>query len=793
MTKLLLIILRNIFRERLKFLILVVSLAVGLCGFTLVLLVVSKELSYDKFHNNYENIYRVVTVTENESENVQIPMAYGALKEYLEGSVSSLQSVTHFIPVYYGMKVKSNNEYFVENSGVYVDDSFNDVFDFRIIAGDRNTMFSQVNSIALTRDLSLKYFSSIDVIGRELAIDDGWGLRTVLITGIYEQVPDNSSLKFDFLLTGRSYGNWTRLLERKALLFFTYMKFKDQLDEISKDFIESNLHNRLTDLNNLNKNVKSQYLQPIQKIHLSTDIRNDLSGKIEPNQIYILWFTAVSILILTSINFININTIQVSSKIKFLGMLKILGHKNPISRILIIDSIIKCLTALSIAFILVTFIGKSIFGEIFGNRLHLTSHVVFILVMICIAIGLVAGLIPAMLLSGRRPLDLVKGKSLMALGKYPMLKLTSMTIQFFIVIVLMIVTTVVIKQIDYIDSLDMGYDKSERMLIPAPQGIGGNYLGFVNAARDLSYIRWIGTSMFSFYSDYREGSMKINRVDYNLMYNLVDKDYLSSMGIEIKEGKNFSGIYTADTVSAILNETAARSLSGGSNRSILNSIITVNLPWYSNKEFRIIGIMKDFHFKSLKSRIEPLVFFYLPRDATGATTLVFETNQSENLKEHLSVLWKENGIETPFEFELLEDAFAETHKDQNLLGSISKSFTMLAFFLALFGLFAYLKHSLEFKKREFAIRRVLGATPLNIYYNLNREMLTFFTVSTIIALPVAYYAGLRWLSQFAYHTNLDLNTFLIPISLTLAVVILIGVYLLQDMFSEKTTEILKVE
>ncbi len=118
---------------------------------------------------------------------------------------------------------------------------------------------------------------------------------------------------------------------------------------------------------------------------------------------------------------------------------------------------------------------------------------------------------------------------------------------------------------------------------------------------------------------------------------------------------------------------------------------------------------------------------------------------------------------------------------------------MLAFFLALFGLFAYLKHSLEFKKREFAIRRVLGATPLNVYYNLNREILTFFTVSTIIALPVAYYAGLRWLSQFAYHTNLDLSTFLIPISLTLAVTILISVYLLRDMLSEKTTEILKVE
>jgi len=789
MTKLLLIILRNIFRERLKLLLSVIVLTVGLFGFTLVLLVVSKELSYDRFHDKYENIYRVVTVTESENGKVQTPKINGALKEYLKESVPALQSVTHFIPVYYGMKVKSDDKYFIEKSGMYVDENFNDVFDFKIISGDRKTMFSQVNSIALTKDLSIKYFGSIDVIGKELAIDDGWGLKTVLITGVYEEVPDNSSLKFDFLLSGKSYGNWTRLIESNALSFFTYMKFKADLNEVDKKLIELNINDRLA---GIDQNDKSQYLQPIKNTHLSSEIQNDLSGKIEPNQIFILLFTAVSILILTAINYININWVLASSKLKFLGMLKLFGQNNPISRTLIIDSFVKSLIALFIVFILVGFFGKSLFTKIFDYKLHLSYWVLFILVMSSMAIGLLAGYVPTLLLRGMKSLDLVKGKSLMTLGKYPFIKLFSLTIQFLIVIVLMIVTTIMIKQIDYINSLDMGYDKSERLIIPAPQGIGGNYIGFVNAARDLSYVSKVGSSMFSFYSGYRSGNMKINRIDYSLKYNLVDKDYISAMGIQIKDGENFTGLHS-DTIKAIINETAARLLSSSSGSPIINSIITTNLPWYINRKFRVVGIMKDFHSDPLTSRIEPLVFFNLPPDATGATTLLYEAGQLDNLKERLPVLWKENNIETPLEFELLEDAFAETYKVQQLMGSISKSFSMLAFFLSLFGLLAYLKHNHEFRKREFAIRRVLGATPLNVYYNLNRDMFAFFTISTIIALPIAYYIGRQWLSQFVYHTNFDFSSFLIPIGITLTVVILIGVYLLQRMLSEKTTEILKSE
>lgn len=793
MTNLLRLVLRNILRERLRFLLLVASLAVGFGGFTIISLVLNKELGYDRFHADYQSIYRVITKTASDNGDAQIPRADGALKEYLEKSIPSVQSVTHFIPVYYGVKVKSDNEYFVEKGGLYVDNSFNKVFDFKTISGSRNTMFSQVNSIALTKDFALKYFGDTDVLGKELAIDDGWGLRNVVVTGIYEPVPDNSSLKFDFLLTGRSYGNWGLLLERKALSFFTYLRFKSESGRSDRDFVESSLNDRLTALNNLNRNARSQYLQAIQEIHLSTDISADLPGKMEPNQVYVLWFIALSIIIITSINFINTNAILAASKIKFLGLLKILGHANPFSSVLVLDSIIKCLAALSVVLVLLITTGRAIFAEMFGYRLYLPLYMVLVLVMICLVIGFAGGLIPAKFLSGRRLADLIKGRRLMAMGRYSRLKSASLTIQLFVVTVLMIITSVVISQIDYTDSLDVGYKKSGRMLIPAPVGIGGNYLSFINGARDLHYTRWVGVSMNPFYSQYREAAMKIDQTEYSVQFNMINKDYLSSMGIEITEGNNFTGNYSSDTISAIINETAARQF-GRHGEPVLNAIITAHLPLYRNHEFRVIGIMKDFHFESLKSKIEPLVFFSFPfDDFVGDVTIAFEKGQLDNLRKDLPALWKQSGIETPFGFELLEDAFVETHKDENLLGRISKSFTLLAFFLALFGLFAYLRQSTELKNKEFAIRRVLGATALNIYYNLNREMLIFFVVSTIIAVPIGYYSAARWLSQFAYHTGIHTGNFLIPISLALAVMMFIGLYILRDILSRKAAEILKSE
>jgi len=321
-----------------------------------------------------------------------------------------------------------------------------------------------------------------------------------------------------------------------------------------------------------------------------------------------------------------------------------------------------------------------------------------------------------------------------------------------------------------------------------------SYLKFINSAKNIHYIKHIGISWFPFFSKYRQINIKSgndDEVESKVLWNMVNSDYIPSMGIKIKDGNNFRGIYSYDTMSVIINETASKLFIG---KDTINSIITADIPLYDNNKFRVIGIMKDFHFESFSNSIEPLFYFCIPfEDFAGDITINFEIGELENVEKDLLSIWKSSGIETPLEFETLNNAYVGTYKEQNLLASVSRSFTMLTLFLALFGLFAYLKFNIEFKTKESAIRRILGATTLRIYYSLNKEILILFLISIVIAVPVGIYICTKWLSQFAYHTTIDFESFIIPICFTLLAIILIGIYELYAILSQKTSDVLKNE
>ena len=319
------IVIRGIFKEKLKFLLIIVGLALGFSGFLILQLFISIELNYDTFHDDYENIYRIITETKNSEGEQRITLSDGGLKDYLSETFPTVKSTTHFIPIYYGIKVISNDESLVEaeDNGLYVDEDFNNVFDFSIIAGDSKSMFTDVNAIALTKSLAIKYFGDINIVGQTLSIDDGFGKRDVKVTGIYDDVAKNSSIQFDFLISSITYPFWDKLLNRvNKNYFFTYLKFENKVSEDNKNYIESNLNARNSTPNFRDNNLKKEhFLQPIQKTHLDTLVEYDISNKTNPKQIYILWFISLSIILITSINFINTNTIQSASKIKLLGML----------------------------------------------------------------------------------------------------------------------------------------------------------------------------------------------------------------------------------------------------------------------------------------------------------------------------------------------------------------------------------------------------------------------------------------------------------------------------------------
>ncbi len=255
------IIIRSIVKEKLKFFLIIVGLAMGFSGFLILQLFISIELSYDTFHDDYENIYRIITKTKNTGGDQRTTLSDGGLKFHLSETFPAIKSVTHFIPIYFGIKVMSNGESLVEKNGLYVDEDFNNVFDFSIISGDSKSMFTDVNSIALTKSLAIKFFGNINIVGQTLFIGDGFGARDVKVTGIYNDVPENSSIKFDFLISSRTYPFWERVLNRtNGNYFFTYLRFENKVSKDNKIYIESNLKARNSTLNNHNNNLKKEYI-----------------------------------------------------------------------------------------------------------------------------------------------------------------------------------------------------------------------------------------------------------------------------------------------------------------------------------------------------------------------------------------------------------------------------------------------------------------------------------------------------------------------------------------------------
>lgn len=792
------LVLRSIFKEGPDFVLVVVGLAVGFVGFLILQMFISAELSYDTFHSDSNKIFRVVTTTKStDGKEQRIALSDGRLKNYLSETFPAIHTATQFIPIYYGVKVMSNGQSLVEEEGLYVDQDFNSVFDFPIISGNPMTMFSEVNTIALTKSLAIKYFGRVDIVGEELSVDDGFGTEQLRVSGVYDDIPEYSSIKFNFLISGNSYAFWDKFLDRfNENRFFTFLKFNAKIPKDSRGHIESQLDIRHSAFNGNNGHLREYVLQNIKEIHLDTKTEYDLSNKIEPRQIYVLWFISLSIIAITAINFINTNTIQSAAKTKLLGMVKVFGHKNPFTSILVIDSLIKILLALSIATIAIIISNKLVFEWAFHYKLHLPStYLLLVWATVCIIIGLIGGVVPANYLRRKKVSDIVKGKVLVSQGKYSNLRLTSLTIQLSIAIVLMIMTGVILRQLDYFDSKEVGYEKTNRMLIPAPQGVDSfSYLEFINSANTIHYVKNVGIALSPFYAEYRPITIKTGlseEIEIKALYNMINSQYIPAMGITMKKGSNFSGIYSSDTTGVIINESAAKLLG---SKDIINSTINADVLLYENREFRIIGVMKDFHFKSFSNQIEPLFYFCIPfEDFAGDITISYHSAGAQNLKSDLSTIWQKSGIETPIEFEALEDAYSKTYEDQHLLSRVSKSFTALALFLALFGLFAYLRYNIKLKTKELAIRRVLGATTFQVYYNLQRETVILFLVSVVLATPLSFYMSREWLSQFAYHTTINFNNFILPIGFVFTVVIFVGIYQLFTILSQKTMDVLRHE
>ena len=733
---------RNIRNNKIYSFINIMGLAVGMGCCILILLWVQDELSFDKFHENYGDIYRTIP----ELQGTKYSSNPLSLARVFKEQYPEVRQITRFCSRYWLMKYgdKIYNE-----SGAMVDDDFLKIFTFPLIRGTPETVFANRESIVLTERAVAKYFGTQDAIGKSLLINNDTELT---VTGVLKDVPQNSHLQFDFLASMRLMGergdvSWSYEARTYALLEKNVF-LPDFADKISGFVME---HDKRT-----NQKVVL-HIQPLSKIHLYS-----LNATDPIIYVYIFLTIAIAILIIACINFINLSTARSNTRAKEIGLRKVVGaEKADIIKQFIGESMILSALALLVAIGMV-YLFLPAFNNLAQKQLTLNiagdaSNLILLLGIILFT-GLASGSYPAFMLSSFRPVNVLKkGKLQSGSGGFALRRILVVG-QFTATIVLIIGTIVMYKQLNYIRNKDIGLNRDHVVVISMNSELREGYRSFKNEVKqhpnviNVTAARRLPTNIGHMNPAYWEGK---GPEDYVTMTDAsVDYDYFETLGMQIIQGRSFSEEYATDQENYVLSEEAAR-ITG------LESPVGKMFSCWED-EGKIIGIVKNFHASSLHNEIEPVIFTLSQRH--GSHRYIFVKIRPDDISGTLAYLEKKAVEFAPnnlFEYSFLDDEFNRQYMSDQRRGDIYKYFTFLAIFVSCLGLFGMASFTAEQRTKEIGIRKVLGASIANIIILISRDFLMLLFVSNVIAWPIAYYLMTKLLNNYAYRTSIAAWVFIV--------------------------------
>jgi putative ABC transport system permease protein len=752
--------LRNIRRHKGYSFINIAGLAIGMACCILILLWVQDELSYDRFHENAGDIYRVIQDIKFTDHSTTWAITQGPLGPSLKTDFPEIINATRI--TWRRFRLTYNDESFDEVIGM-ADGSIFEMFTFPLLKGDPTNALSDPHSIVVTEEMAEKYFGHEDPLGKIIKADNQWDFQ---VTGIMKKVPHNSHLQFDFLIPfifGRELNytvdNW------RNSQFRTYVQLQEGVP--SQEVIQK-ISGYLYEKPTLEKDAKLN-LQPLTRIHLYSNYEFDTAhGDIT----YVTIFSIIAffILLIACINFMNLATARSGNRAKEVGMRKVAGaQKTDIIRQFYGESILLAFIALFVALLMVWLLlptfnnlaAKELSLDVSGNLLALLG-----LLGITLLAGIISGSYPALFLSAFQPGKILKG-SLRSGSKGSAFRKILVVFQFTLTILLIICTIVVYNQLNFMRNMKLGYDK-EYMIYKGMRGDvrakfdsvknellqNPNILGVTASSNVPTYGYSFSNSLWRW-----EGQ---NPDEENLMRAVfVDLDYFKTFGIEIVEGRSYSKEFPTDATEAIMvNEEAVKVMG-------MESPIGKRLS-IGNNNFKIIGVVKNYHFRSLRQKIDPLILIYAP----SQSWVLFARLKSENIPKTLGYMeniWKEFAPAHPFNYRFLDEALDSLYRSEQRIGTLLRYFSILAIFISCLGLFGLASFMVEQRTKEIGIRKVLGASVSNIALLLSREFTKWVLLANIIAWPAAYYAMHKWLQSYAYSTNIALWSFFL--SGTLALVI----------------------
>jgi len=781
------ITIRNLRRNKLYASLNIVGLAIGITCCLLILLYVRDELSYDRFHENADRIYRVSThivlrdrvMDFASTAHVQGPMfkeEYPEVENYVRFNSYGSRRMVRYEDVTYA-----------EDKFIWVDNSVFDVFSFNLIKGNPEEALTKPNTVVITEDIAEKYFGEQDPIGKSLLIH---GDTVYEVTGIVENIPQNSHIRPDFLasfitLDLQPSGNAAADLVGN-IDYFTYLLLKEGADykalkEKFTGFVEKYLGPLIKSIGG-----SARYdLQPLTSIYLHSNLENELERTGEMSYVWLFSGIGLFILLLACLNFMNLSTARSANRAKEVGLRKVVGAKrSQLIKQFIGESMILTLIAILLS-LLIVFLTLPVFNSISGKALsisYLSNPVILSgLLVFFIIISLIGGSYPAFFLSAFRPVEVLQGK-LRRGAKNSVLRITLVSVQFTVSIVLIIGTLVVNKQLNYVRNIRLGYDKDHVIALrirneETQKRIGAlrnsllsnpNILS-VSASSSLP----LGQNSFS--AHHIAGQPLEEMI--MLFTQIVDEYFIDTYKMEIAGGRNFSKDYPTDPKDAIIiNEAAAKKL--GWQNDPLGKELEAFMSLTEFRKYRVIGVVKDYHFQSLHEEIQPLVLYNASPYGGDYYRLSLRVSP-ENIQDTLSFLrttWKEFDPEYPLEFVFVDDQYDTLYRAEERLARLFGYFTTLAILIGCLGLFGLSAYSAEQRTKEIGIRKVLGATTSNVTVLLVREFTKWVLLAVLVAWPAGYYIMNTWLQNFAYRIGLGVDIFMIAAVLALVIAIITVVY-----------------
>ena len=758
---------RNLIRHKTFSLINISGLAIGMACCLLITIFVQDELSYDRFHENANRIYRIASEENRRGVIANYPFVFSGIPPILQSDYSEVLDYVRFDPRE-NVLISSEDKEFYEERLFYTDASVFDMFTFPLLKGDPKTALKEPYSLVLTQKMADKYFRGVDPVGQTLTVDNE---KDYKITGVMENVPRNSHIKFDCLASIATLeAQDPRYGKLWAWNCYTYLL-------LPKDYSYPDLESKFPDFIRRHRGEKAVeaytfYLQPLTRIHLHSHLGFEIEANGDIRYVYIFSAIAFFILLIACINFMNLSTARSAKRAKEVGLRKVLGaERSRLIKQFLGESLALSLVALPAAVALIelflpafnTLTGKELRIDYFGNS------VVFLgLIGILLFVGILSGTYPAFFLSAFRPAAVLKGRLKTGAGSSLFRKIL-VVVQFSISIVLIAGTIIITNQLDFIRDKKLGFDKDHVIVIPVMRsGIGHNFETFKRELLQSPNVQSVSgsTSVPSFVPTRSvfipEGAEEGQRL--TLRNVLLDIDFIQTFGMEIKEGRDFSRDFATDAKEAfIVNEAAVQEF--GWESAVGKKLIDLEGPRGS-----VIGVVKNFHFRSKHQKIEPLVFSLLP--SSRYVYLISVKINPSNIRDTLSFLksqWEKFSPEWPFEYFFLDDNYDRLYKSEERLRHVFLTFTFLGIFIACLGLFGLAAFTTEQRTKEIGIRKVLGASVPNILILLSKEFTKWVVLANVIAWPIAYFAMNSWLRNFAYRISIEWWMFILAAVLVLVV------------------------